>query len=271
MERKYVQSDNIFEEVLIYACGSSLASRRARLLDFIFYVLIYIKSGERGVIEINGEKFGATAGTLYLVRPNSRVTVVDEREETEYFWVDFGGKKAKPMLEKACIFNNKCVDAAAAGLGGVFAEMSDAGAGGGRFAESRLLACLFEIIYRLSAILSPESGQSGENIYIDKVVNYINNNYAEELNLRKLSEYVGINYQYLSSLFKANVGITMRQYIINLRINNACRLLHNGKLSIAEIAAMVGYCDQLYFAKEFKKKKGITPSLYAKRALIKKA
>ena len=60
------------------------------------------------------------------------------------------------------------------------------------------------------------------------------------------------------------MGISPQKYLINFRLNQACKLMKNTELSIAEISRSVGYQDPLYFSKLFKKEKGLSPSKYRK-------
>ena len=60
----------------------------------------------------------------------------------------------------------------------------------------------------------------------------------------------------------ANVGKSPIDYLTNYRVSEACSLLKNTNLSIAEIAVSVGFFDQFYFSRVFKKVKGMPPSKY---------
>ena len=59
-----------------------------------------------------------------------------------------------------------------------------------------------------------------------------------------------------------NVGKSPIDYLTEYRVNEACKLLRGGTLSIAEVAASVGFLDQFYFSRVFKRAKGVPPSKY---------
>ena len=59
-----------------------------------------------------------------------------------------------------------------------------------------------------------------------------------------------------------NVGQSPIDYLTEYRINEACKLLRAGNLSIAEVAISVGFFDQFYFSRVFKRAKGVPPSKY---------
>lgn len=97
---------------------------------------------------------------------------------------------------------------------------------------------------------------------IRDVLNYISINYTQNISLHELSDTNHISEEYLSRLFKKELGVTLTTYIGNLRTKKPAELLKTSKLSIAEIAMYVGYSDSNYFVKVFKKRYGMTPSTY---------
>ena len=64
--------------------------------------------------------------------------------------------------------------------------------------------------------------------------------------------------------FKQIVNYSPMQYILTIRMNNAASLLESTDYSMAEISAIVGYDNPLYFSRLFKKQKGVSPSEYRK-------
>ena len=73
---------------------------------------------------------------------------------------------------------------------------------------------------------------------------------------------VGVSRSHLYRVFMAIVGQSPIDCLTNYRISEACSLLKNSNLSIAEIAVSVGFFDQFYFSRVFKKVKGVPPSKY---------
>ena len=102
---------------------------------------------------------------------------------------------------------------------------------------------------------------------VEKVTDYIEHNYMEELSVKILAHKFAINANYLSTLFKQATGQALVAYITNIRINRACNLLKNTDASITNIAVSVGYQDPLYFFKVFKKTVGKTPLEYRNYAV----
>ena len=106
------------------------------------------------------------------------------------------------------------------------------------------------------------SGYSSDLGAIPKVIAYIDQNYAQELSLQILSQYVHLSKNYLANLFKKETGEGVIDYINKVRIERAKVLLRNTDLKSSEICSMVGVLDSKYFSKLFKKMEGLTPSEY---------
>ena len=87
----------------------------------------------------------------------------------------------------------------------------------------------------------------------------IDERYAEKLTLRDVAGSIHINESYLSKLFKKELGVGFTDYLNSLRIRKSVELLAGGEHNLLEIAGMVGFEDQSYFTKVFKKMTGKTP------------
>lgn len=100
---------------------------------------------------------------------------------------------------------------------------------------------------------------------IRKAQEYLALHFHDELiSLEQVSEVVNLNSSYLSSLFKKSCNKGFFEYLLELRIAEAKRLLSNSDFSIAEIAQKVGYRDPKHFSKVFKKACHIKPNEYRK-------
>lgn len=88
-------------------------------------------------------------------------------------------------------------------------------------------------------------------------------NYAQDINLNLIANNMNYSSSYLTKIFCQVYNCTPSKYITNLRITYAQRmLLHNPELSIRQIGEMVGYHDQGYFSRIFKKQTGLSPFEY---------
>lgn len=99
---------------------------------------------------------------------------------------------------------------------------------------------------------------------VQKAINYIDFNYKEPITLDALAKTVGLNPCYLSSQFKKEAGISVIDYVNQSRIQRAQRMLVESGISIRQIAEAVGFADENYFTRMFKKHIGSAPSEYRK-------
>ncbi len=99
---------------------------------------------------------------------------------------------------------------------------------------------------------------------IHPILQYINRNIGSELSIKSLSEHFYINKSYLCELFRKETGLTLNQYITSKRLLLSKELLKQGK-TVIEVTGLVGYKNDAYFIRLFKKYFGFTPKKFAMR------
>ena len=82
------------------------------------------------------------------------------------------------------------------------------------------------------------------------------------MSLSVLADEFHLNPQYISRLFKNEIGVNFLTYLTNIRMEKAKKLLLSTALSITDVAERAGYTDYRVFTKVFKKTEGVTPSQY---------
>lgn len=92
-------------------------------------------------------------------------------------------------------------------------------------------------------IHAPSAGSQ----YVLNAIKYIQFNYSHEITIDDIARTVGVSRSHLYRLFMSNVGQSPIDYLTSYRIGEACNLLKNSQLSIAEIATSVGFSDKFYF------------------------
>ena len=97
---------------------------------------------------------------------------------------------------------------------------------------------------------------------IAAITRYLREHLESEISLSVLSEEFHMNPQYISQLFKNEIGVGFLTYLTSIRMEKAKSLLLTTSLSVAEIAEETGYNDYRVFTKVFKKTAGITPSQF---------
>lgn len=126
-------------------------------------------------------------------------------------------------------------------------------------AEMRL--CMQKVAeYFTDNVLSDPSIR--HNDVIIHTIDYIRQNYMMKITLESAASHVFLSPSYLSKIFKEEIGLNFNNYLNKVRIEHAKRLLLNDNVDLINIATLVGYEDQSYFSKVFKRITGVTPKKF---------
>ena len=98
----------------------------------------------------------------------------------------------------------------------------------------------------------------------ERVIRYIKKHYTEPISLFDICTHCACSRSHISHQFKKRTGKSVREYLIEVRLESACALLCHSRLSVSEIAFSVGFSDSNYFSSVFKKKIGLAPMAYRK-------
>ena len=124
-----------------------------------------------------------------------------------------------------------------------------------------------EVGYQLEKIVhaaarTEENFCISENGMILNVVAFIRENYARDVTLSESASMCGVTPEYLSRIFSQEMGVNFTTFLQNFRVSMAKRMLLFSKCRICEVSEAVGFHDQKYFTKVFKKMSGVTPAEY---------
>jgi AraC-like DNA-binding protein len=106
--------------------------------------------------------------------------------------------------------------------------------------------------------------KSNNDALMDRIMKCINENITDpDFNVEKLTEQVGISRAQLHRKMKEITGISAGDFIRNLRLEQAARLIKERKINVTQVAYAVGFNNQTHFSTVFKKHYGMTPTEYA--------
>lgn len=103
---------------------------------------------------------------------------------------------------------------------------------------------------------------------MQQAIEYIQQNYNKDLNMAVVSNHISMNYSLFSLVFKEYTGMNFVNYVKELRVNEAKRLLINTDKKVNEISTLVGYENEKHFMKVFKTLYGVSPTEYRRNAQI---
>jgi AraC-like DNA-binding protein len=143
---------------------------------------------------------------------------------------------------------------------------------------SQLFMIKSYFVLLLTTIINMDSAETLNRVYFKKndkkdiggfntlqpIFNYISENLHKVVSITELSNIVNMSEKYFIHYFKQTVGLPPIQYINELKMNKARKLLYEGKNSIKQISEAIGYADPYSFSKAFKKIYGISPSKFTK-------
>ncbi|MNW50535.1 HTH-type transcriptional activator Btr [compost metagenome] len=101
---------------------------------------------------------------------------------------------------------------------------------------------------------------------LDRIREYMEQNFNEQLSIGQLAQMANITPKYFVDLFKKTYGQSAMDFVTDLRINRAKRYLIESEEKLRDIALKVGYKDEFYFSRKFKKEVGVSPSEYIKKS-----
>ena len=227
--------------------------------SFPYCLLMYIQDGKMKV-EYRGDVFEALKGDVVLLdcmEPHS----YSAYDGLEFYYIHFDGANAHELCQyyleknKALIQSKRNERIRRFLMETVLFYEED------KF-ESNIDTSM-RVYKSLQLVLKTTvSGDEDRQSVIDRTQNYIYNHIGEKLSLKMLADRVNLNPYYFAHLFKQVTGMSLFDYIIHSRINQAKVLLSGSSQPVADIARAVGYRSGSSFTNVFKNRTGYSPSQF---------
>lgn len=222
------------------------------------YTIHYIVNGA-GYYETGGKKYRVEAGQSFFMNKNVKTYYYpDMKKPWSYIWVNFDGSEVKNIINMTAFFDvpvspkadfNDIFNSFSKDIRSKSAELFNDGL-------LRMLLAKYIEIY-------PSQNENKSHNYIHIAKQYIAANcYRQDFTVNELASAVGIERSYLYRLFRENENMSVKEYIIDARLQNAKQMLDNGVKQIKVISYSTGYENPLYFSNAFKKKYGVSPKNY---------
>ncbi len=230
--------------------------------------LHFVYSG-KGYLEYNGKKVKVESGDLFLIPPLiDAVYYPDAKEPFAYYWIKFRGWGVTNIIAQ-CGFDidtlvlkikrNRSIEQNFVSLVESYFHDNDD-------YQCRKLGYLYLIFAELIDYQKTfcELSLSEKQLYVKKAMFFIEYNYLHPIKMKDIAANLGIHTNYLSNIFTEEMGISPKQYLLELRIEKAKRFLLESDVSIGRVAHRVGYDDPLYFSRLFYKSVGMSPTEFRK-------
>jgi AraC-like DNA-binding protein len=151
----------------------------------------------------------------------------------------------------------------------IFLKMMDASETGllyGLLSIFEVFATTSEFHY-LSSADSVESFALKENESMQKALQYIMQNFQQDIQIKDLLEVTNMSYATFYNYFRRNYKVPFKEYLLDIRVDYACKLLKDEALNISEIAYTCGFENLSNFNRQFRRLRSMTPSQYQRQLL----
>lgn len=236
-----------------------------------YFIIEYCTSG-KGLLTIHNHSYLIEAGQCFATFPGvPYVLLADELDPWGTAWACFRGATAMSALKQAGVSERSPVfpwrdkPVILNCLNTLIAQYGDEQPSSELRRMSNAYRLLSELVLLNEAADSTFPAESQQvtktGNYVFDAIEYMKHNYHKKIRIADISQYVGLNRCYFSSLFRDCIGVSPQQYLIHLRIRIACDCLDNPLTSISSIARTVGY-EPLVFSQLFHQIMGMSPSAY---------
>ncbi len=259
------------------------------------YVVEYCKTGGFD-LTVDGTSYTVSAGDLYLVPPFRSIKKQFRSESTATIWAAVGGVKLGKYLRALGFSDTNVVfpvklSARCAELleqlvdslelheeltvsevsGDISSELirnpdfsNHLGMESDLLGSSLVCAFLAELVHLYGDSVDSDGKSQPKIDYVNETIRYIDANYSHNISVEGIARHLGITRNYLFSIFREQVGISVQQYLMQVRMNAACEFLSNPDVMVQTVAVSVGY-EPLTFSRAFKKFMGVSPGEYQKQ------
>lgn len=231
-----------------------------------YNVIHFVLSGE-GFLDVSGSRSSVHAGDVFII-PAEQVLYYEASRTVpwHYAWISFLGTQAGNCVsgfmscsEEHYLLRNLPVEK----YGNLLLHMSRLQSGrGSSYFEAE--SALYKVLAMLTRDLGVQLSASRQMTTAEQIRFYMDYKYAELSSIREIADHFGIHPNHLTRLFRIEFGTTPKQYLENIKMQSARRLLRTTDLPVSWIARSMGCADPLAFSKAFRKQCGLSPTAYRK-------
>lgn len=229
------------------------------------YQLIYITKG-KGTIYLKDEEKELQEGNIIIYKPlEKQYYKYNHLDLPEHYWIHFTGFGVESLLSKINLTQKMCYHI---GIDNdiielykkIIYELQIKRVSYENMANSYFIELISKISRRVIEISAGDKYKKNYNI--QKTIEIMHSKYFEKYSVNDFATICNLSkYRFIHN-FKDLTGLSPIQYLTEIRINKAKELLISSNLDIGEISDIVGYDNQLYFSRIFKKVTGFSPSYY---------
>ena len=232
------------------------------------YLFHYIISGTGTLMAENAkgetQTYSIKSGQGFLIFPGQITTYyADQNLPWEYMWIEFDGLRVKGALDltelsaNSPVYRSHSKDLREQLKNEMLYIVHHA-----KESPFHLIGHLYLFLdYLTQSARSTKPVQSSRmsDYYIKEAINFIEQNFQNDLTIEDIAAVCDINRSYFGKIFRNTIGRSPQEFLMNYRMVKATELLKLTSLSIADIGSAVGYENQLHFSRAFKTIYGVSP------------
>ena len=245
-----------YRDYSVYKRGDFVAVNRWHCLYFV--------PGGSGSFSLNEKKYALKKGDLFFIRPGEPVAYCTDDDMLKYYWIAISPEHAEEIAGILGLSREKPVRSAkfAQRVEWIFSSVMEWDKGTSR----SYFAAISALMQILSAECEPEDLPCSAEKYralAENIKQTIDLNFKNpDFSVNDAAHLLYISHSRMSRVFKDAMGITPVAYLIDARLGFAAELLRERDIPIKELSVAVGFSDESYFMKRFKKKFGMTVKEY---------
>lgn len=232
------------------------------------YLFHYIISGTGTLMadDARGETrtYSIKSGQGFLIFPGQITTYyADQKLPWEYVWIEFDGLRVKEALSltelsvDSPVYHSRSGEIREQMMNEMLYIVHHA-----KESPFHLIGHLYlflDCLTRSARTARLVQSSKMSDYYIKEALNYIEQNFQNDISIEDIAAVCGINRSYFGKIFRSSIGRSPQEFLMNYRMAKAAELLKLTSLSIADIGSAVGYDNQLHFSRAFKKIYGMSP------------
>lgn len=268
--------NNLFDDsdisIDILRVGQEHCNPRKKIEDSVrpCYSLHFVMFGRGVLIDPNGREYKIGKSEVFLMYENEMYKYYpDTKDPWSYLWVNFTGENIDKLFS-VCGLTRDNVRVRISDYDTFVKLMRDMYEAFDA-SETQQINCFSYFMLMIGKLITQaRMGAISPKIahkmrMIREILMYINNNFTSEfLSNETIAHENGISVRGLTMLFEETLGMSPVEYINKYKVSVACERLKDGTASVGDTARWVGYDDEKYFSRVFKKVMGMTPQEYSK-------
>lgn len=228
--------------------------------------------GRRVHIHIEEDIYKVQSNALFHIAGDQKITI-EAQSESEYFIAEYQAQLPPDISREETVFlleNSPMKRTVSFRLRNSafvvkqFTQMADAWNKETMIAKLQIKQLLYSVIHTAFQEDLLEQASSVSIDVFEQAKRYLKEHFAQSNLVQQLADSLGVTRASLYEQFRRKLGLSPKQFVMQLRLDAACQALSKSNLSMDEIAAGCGLRDKSYFSRVFKQKYGMSPGMYRK-------